>query len=342
MDPERSENVWIGGVWGGNMNDDRLQEMVSIPIDINMDVKEIERVVRRQVGSSVFLSKHSRGEKGHYNFGVIIEKHLWDSKDERGEIRFVPFEGIFQASRARNENGIYLSIPPREAIIDKIRSRISGFRTSSERFLLEAVGTRFLGVYQIQNQMNPIFEIIANVILENKITASDFVHGGRTEQKVKQYLTFLAQLDILKRENGNFVPGRVIESRMDLDMNSGEFYKAVLAESIQKGHDFMADFLHFTHITPFVRLVNASFLPSFYADRPLSMTEEDLSEYQLDLYGTKPRPLTRVRARATQMTQIGVFSCSRKGSQPLFSGSNEVFEKYADNWKGEAFQFISE
>lgn len=316
---------------------------ISIP-SANLAPGEIERLVRGSMGVALYLSRSSLEERDRiFEFGVAKEQHLWDSRDHSFKVRFLPIEPVFQARIEGIQDKFYLSLPNRTYIQEKIDARFVGLRTSSEAALLKAIGQKMLGLWQIQNQMNPLYEIMSNILMKESAVADYFVHGRRSKEKVSQYLNFLTSIDILDREDGKYILGRMARKHLEQNASMADVYTAMLSESLQKGHAYMSDFLHFTHITPFIRLCNSSYLPSYFADKRLSMTDLDLSEYQSDLYGIKPRPQSRVIARASQMVGIGIFDTTRRGREKpiLFQSDEEVFSRYTENWKRESDLFVS-
>jgi len=318
-------------------------DMLRIPLTKeDVSIREVEALVRRTMGTSFFLSElpSPHNEKA-YSFGTVREQHLWDAAEGFFKVRFTPFKDIFQTKVGHDEDGWHLDLPNRRFVAERIESKFGSFRNSSEGALLGVIGGRFLKLYQIRNQMNPLYEIVTNVAMRNSVGTSDFIHGRRTRAKVIQYLRFLVELGILKKEDGHFVFGDTGERKLRDDSTLEDLYAAVLSESILKGHAYMADLLHFTHITPFIRLANSNYLPSFFADRRLAMSDKDLSEYQHRLYGIKPKPQSKVLSRASQMAEIGVFSVERAKPASFFRSSEHMFAEYVGQWKDKASAFVS-
>jgi hypothetical protein len=308
-----------------------------------IDGKEAERIIKGNIGLNLFLSGFEESRKEQFfDFGVIKEQHLWDSQDGSFKVRFVPFNNVFRVTIEENKGANFLIVPNRPVIAERIDARLNGFRTSSEGALLKAMGKKILNLWQIRNQMNPLYEIASNAIMKSSVRSNDFVHGNRTKEKVDRYMTFLTGIGILKREDGGYVIEASAEKNLDEGVSLGDVYDAMLSESIQKGHAYMTEFLHFTHITPFIRLGNSNYLPSYIARKRLGMNDADLSEYQHNFYGIKPRPLSRVLARASQMVEIGVFAREKsmtKGS--LFISNEDVYADYSEKWKNEASSFMT-
>ncbi len=318
-------------------------EIIRIPLTTQkVSTREVEALVRRTMGTSFFLSElpSARNEEV-YSFGTVKEQHLWDASEGFFKVRFTPFRDVFETKVDHDEGGWHLDLPNRKFVAERIESKFGSFRSSSEGALLGVIGGRFLRLYQIRNQMNPLYEIVTNVVMRNTVKASDFVHGRRSKTKVNQYLRFLVELEILKKEDGQYVFGEIGARKLKEDSSLEDLYATVLSESILKGHAYMADLLHFTHITPFIRLTNSNYLPSYFADRRLGMSDKDLSEYQHRLYGIKPKPQSKVLSRASQMAEIGVFSVERGRPVSLFKSSEHMFAEYVGRWKDKASAFVA-
>lgn len=312
-----------------------------IPLRIaNAGDREIERLVRRRVGEMTFLHD-SRELDGDtiYDFGFYVERRLFDASENYFKVKFVPFAPIYQVKKQKHNSDYRLVVPDRSLIGEKLDNRVSSFRTGSESALLKAIGDRMLGIWQIRNQINPLFEILTNVV-DGPVTVDDFVSGRRTEDKARKYLKFLSGFDIIKEEDGGFVIGRILESKLDSDNDESHVYNEVLSLAIQKGHTYMSEFLNFTHIQPWIRLSNSNYLPSFHAKKRLSMTDEDLRSYQKTLYGPNSVTKVQVKSRATQMVNIGVFKKNKSvDGSVVFEGSEEVYAEYSDTLEPRAAQY---
>lgn len=312
-----------------------------IPLpSLNIADREVERLVKRRVGEMTFLHDARKlDDIVVYDFGIYAERHLWDASEDYFKVKFVPFAPVYQVVARKHDSDYRLVVPDREMIGEKLDSRLNGFRIGSESALLKAIGDKMLGIWQIQNQINPLYEILTHVV-DGPVTAADFVSSRRTEQKVNRYLRFLSGFEIIKEEDGKFVVGRVLESKLARDVDKPHVYNEVLSLAIQKGHSYMSEFLHFTHIQPWIRLSNSNYLPSFHAQKRLSMTEKDLRSYQKTLYGPASVNKMKVKSRATQMVEIGIFEKNRSvDGKTAFEGSEKIYEDYSKALRPRAAQY---
>ncbi len=103
----------------------------------------------------------------------------------------------------------------------------------------------------------------------------DFVTPTRSLDKSIRYLEFLRDVDVVVKEGEKYYPGPVVKE-FDTGTDKAGIYRSIVSETFRKGYTYMADFLHFTLIMPYLKLGNSSFLPSFHADKILKMTPKDI------------------------------------------------------------------
>ncbi|HNX47965.1 MAG TPA: hypothetical protein PKM11_05350 [Methanomassiliicoccales archaeon] len=298
---------------------------------------EVELAVKRKIGMGAYLCDQS-GE--YYHFGVSTEKHLYDALSGNFKVKFVPFSPIFTVVIRKQDDGYHIEAPSRIFIESRLHNKMDGFRIGSEGSLLKAIGDKIISIPQIRNQINPLFEIVSNVINYGEVAPNQFVGRGRSIDKARNYFNFLKDVDILVLEDGKYACGPVICREMDSKINVGDMYNSILAVSIQKGHHYMSEFLNFTHISPFIRLGNSNYMPSFYAGELLAMSPEDLSNHHASIYGKSAIPTSKLVAWATLMANAGVFkSVKKETGKPLFTGDDDIFYDYRCEWKPKARSF---
>jgi hypothetical protein len=308
------------------------------------DDSEVTRHIRREIGSMTYVSGITgKARQKTYHVGIVMERHLWDDLRSEFRVKMLRFPSMFSvrlefdtASRSYS-----LIAPERGEIVRHVNSRLSGYRLGSESTLLKAIGEKMIHISQIQDQMNPLFEIVNYISRRESVTAADFVSLGRTHEKAERYLNFLASVDVLKREDGTFVKGPVYEKRLEDPFIEGLYY-SILSEAIKKGYTYMQHFLNFTHITPFIRLGNASYLSSFQADRILALNAHDLNRHLIAIYSAPELLDSKIDHRAHKMVEVGIFDVVPEvpTAPEYYTAHEEIYTQYVDLWKGRNEAFV--
>ena len=286
----------------------------------------LNSVVRRRIGDMCFVSGVPNELTDAVKIGIYSDEVITDSVSDRVRIKFIKRENVFQGYFEDGDFGKVLVLPNRDEIKNSIKKQKLRSIERSEGAILESVGSKILKIPQVKNQMNPLYEIVTNLLYSRSVKRSHFNWG---RDKMDRYLDFLSDLDIVIVSKDDIFPGPVMERNMDADMDYDDIYERMIGKVVEKNMVQMMYGLNMTHIQPFVRMSNTNCMMSLSEDSALKWDSDKYGFYMSRIYPEKKDGKSKIVSNAATLSQIGVFDKEVvAGKDTMFYCKDEIFGRY--------------
>lgn len=301
---------------------------IRIPYSGETDCLEnLNTVVRRRIGDMCFVSGIPDERTDAIRVGIYSDEIISDSVSDDIRVRFVRRDNVFQGYFEEGDFGKILVFPDRDYIKKNIEKQKIRSIERSEGAVLESAGSMILRIPQVKNQMNPIYEIVSNLLYSGSVKRD---HFNWKMEKMDRYLDFLSDLDIVRVCKDEISPGPVMERNMDSDMDYDNIYERMIGKVVEKNMVQMMYSLNMTHIQPFIRMSNANCMISRSEESALKWNPSKYLFYINRLYpGKKKGEISKIISNAATLSQVGIFSKERMDDRDtMFYCKDEIFGKY--------------
>lgn len=290
--------------------------------------KNINYLVKRKLGNGVFVSK-SNEKKDNSNFemivGIYLPRIIDDSRTEERTVKFIKFDSIGIIEAKHEDKGFRLLMPDIEELTTRLESKMSSLVFNVQYSLLQTTHQKLVEIPIIRNSLNPIREILVQIYENGKINFEDF-KKYRGERKTSNYISFLENLDIVRRNGDNIVSGNQfnIMEPMLRKQDEKKIYNILLADVLRNGFGYIKEYLKLTSITPYIRWSTSYYLPSLQTESLLSLNQRALIRNYTDIYQTKPLE-GKAPNQINQLVEAGIF----EKQNSFIVGTQEIFDSIA-------------
>jgi hypothetical protein len=297
-----------------------------------VELIELNSFVKRNVGDMCYVSSVSDDEDKIINIGIYNDEIVLNSETGNPSLRFKKYDNVFSAYLEESENNNYLVLPSSKEISKSFKLSRRSYTERSETNILESIGSKILKISQIQNQMNPIFEIVGSLLYLDRLFMSDFKTWGR--EKTSRYLDFLKSLNILAIEGDMIVSGDFL-NKMDRKSSIEDMYHDILNQVVQKGMLMMFYSLNMTHLHPFIKLTNVNCMTSLGEGSALKWDWKGYQYYMQKIYRDRNNSeKLKIVSKAVELTIAGIFDKERNSAgDMMFYCEDNVFNNYLESCK---------
>lgn len=300
---------------------------IQYPGDIN-SMELLNSTIRRRIGDMCFVSDVS-SETDAVKIGIYADEIVTDSVSDEVRVKFIRRENVFQGYFEDGDFGKVLILPSRDEMKESIKKQKLRSIERSEGAVLESAGSRILKIPQVKNQMNPIYEIITNLLYSESVKRS---HFNWTREKMDRYLDFLSDLGIVRASQDSIVPGPAMERNMDTDMDYDDLYEEMIGEVVEKNMIQVMYGLNMTHIQPFIRMGNANCMMSLFENSALRWDSDLYRFYMGRIYPGKKDSKSKIISNASTLSQVGIFDKEIiAGRDAIFYCKDEIFNEYSNS-----------
>lgn len=249
--------------------------------DFNTLQKVLPKYLKRFIGAGAYLSKEHRIDDNvrYFTIGNTYPAFV-DRSENIPVIKFLNFPNIGTAIAEKIDDKVVLKLPDREELAKKLLDKYNSLIIRAENTLLDTTYKQIVKIPNVQVAMHKIKTILIDLEYTHQINILDYPKGER--DRYKKYLEFLEDLEyVRKRDENTYVEGNKL-SIIKHDLNAGgdeELYNKILAEILRRGYEYMSRHLNLLQIIPYLRIINAYYLPSFEFDRLLKINKRDVINF---------------------------------------------------------------
>jgi hypothetical protein len=257
--------------------------------------------------------------------GISVPEFVDDAKTKRRVVRFRNHEPVFIADVSTKVGGVRVTVPTLDRAFQEYRNIFLTSRFKTEGALLKTMHERLIGIPLVSTALSPIREIIRHLHRDQRVRVSE-LKGGRGEAKALLYLTFLEGLDFVQRADSatTFLPGPAYYKHETDFRRPEKLYNGILAQVLQEGFQYLAQYMKLSQLVPFVRASNSYFLPARFTGRLLHMAEESFKDKFKAYYG-RPHRIDRLLDYVDQIRDVRVFDPRERD---FIVGEKTVFKDY--------------
>lgn len=272
--------------------------------------RDIGYLVKRKLGNGVFVSKAIENrESSNFDMivGIYLPKIIDDSKTEQRIVKFIKFDSVGIIEAKHEDKGFKLLLPDIEELNTRLESKMSSLIFNVEYSLLQTAYQKLVEIPIIQNSLNPIREILVQ-IYENGKVSFDHFKKYRGERKALNYVSFLENLDLIRRNGDIIVSGNKFNMMEPMlrKQNTKKIYDILLADVLRNGLGYMREYLKLTSIMPYIRWSTSYYLPSHQTESLISLSQRALIRNYSDIYQTRPFE-GKASNQINRLVSVGIF-----------------------------------
>lgn len=235
------------------MNKDKIkkqiQEYFTRQISLNLTVNEIESIRENEIIASL---------------NYFIPKMIFDDAKQKQYIKFIKLNKVYNAPFKLNTNGLNPQFN-KKYVYKKIEHSLLNHQKIIEDLILDKIYPNLVKIPLIKNQLSPIYTILLEILTNNKLAKGE-ISRMKKQDKLKKYLSFLVELEIIRRDkDGNYVEGNIpVSLKHDFQKLKGKklvlekFEEKILAHTfgyaLKEGKKYLLEELRLTAVKPFLRL----------------------------------------------------------------------------------------
>lgn len=287
---------------------------------------QLNTFVKRKVSPSLFVTDgHELNENTFvYSINNSYPKMIWDNNEELAIYRFINVHNI-GTIKAKVKDDIIkvIDMTERGRLQEKFDKEIQNIYKKSEMALLKTIHDSLVRIPFVQTAMSPIRTILEKVDREGVVPVGD-KFGYRNLGKTEKYIDFLSSLNFIRVENEKIYPDKELNAIRNLDISLKEFHNKILSAVLRRGFAYIQDYLHLTLITPFIRLSNSYFLPSYESEKLLEFSIEDFRKSYHDIYNIR-KSKNKISRQLSYITEQNILQETKRG---FYTGERGIFEEF--------------
>lgn len=280
------------------MSETKLRETVS-----TLDEAEglIPSLLKDHVSQGAFMASGPREvSEGRYvaEIGLTRPEVIWDSERENGTLSFLKYPSVSAIRLTERPSGIRIEIPPRADILSSAEAEEASLLHRVEKAIVDSTRQRLVEPAIVQNQMNPIREILVMVGEEGPIPRTALSENER-------YFRLLEDLRYIDIGESTIGRGPVLTEMLNrIDERP---YLTMLGDILAEGYTHVTEELNLQHVNTFVHIAGGYFWPSQTLDRPLEFRLRDFHKSLERVYGSRTPSRVKVYNHVQSMTEAEIF-----------------------------------
>lgn len=263
--------------------------------------QQLPQLLKAKITQGAFLSSEPRQiDEGRYvaKLGLARPQVVWDPSLEKGSLSFLRYPKVSTISLSETESGVTIEIPPRNDVLESAETEESSLLYRVEEAILDSTRHRLVKPAIVQNQLNPIREILVMVGEEGAVPRSDLSENSG-------YFPLLEQLHYIEVSGTTIRPGPA--AIQILERGTDDPYLRMLGDIIAEGYHHITDELNLQHINSFVHTAGSYFWPSQTLGEPLEFQLNDFYMSLKKVYGPRSPEKRKIYNHVQSMTEAGVF-----------------------------------
>jgi len=284
---------------------------------------QLEKFIWRHFTPYAYVSTFD-DHSSEASLGIQIQEIIPDRGTKGATIRVVELDDVVSCKWFVSNGRMRVSGLTRTHFASQVRRQYTNILQRSQNALLPSLYTRLVRIPQVSQAMSPLEKIVVKIHQDSRISPDQLHANVFKPATVQKYFTLLADLDMVRREDGHYVAGprmKILEG----EENSDEVYAAILGEVLQKRLKYMREILHWTMLGSYLQWSNAYYFPAYEANRLIKTERQDL----IDVY----RRLYKTGYDTDQMFQLRKIVNAHiiNSRRNYYEGDPEIFDGYVRN-----------
>lgn len=287
---------------------------------IDEATQKLPRLLKARITQGAFLSSEPREiSDGRYvaKLGLERPQVVWDPSREEGSLSFLRYPEVSTVNLSETQSGVVLEIPSRADVLDRAETKESSLLFRVEAAILDSARHRLAKPAIVQNQLNPIREILVMVGEEGTVPKSVLSENSR-------YFRLLEDLRYIELDETSIRPGPATIQM--LERAGEEPYLRMLGDIIAEGYEHLTTELNLQHVNSFVHTAGSYFWPSQTMGEPLEFELNDFYMSLKKVYGPRSPEKRKIFNHVQSMTEAGVFEKVEAGRR----AEPEIWERFSE------------
>jgi len=310
--------------------------------DVGIKDEEARRAameaVRFNLGTYLRLGEGEFNKDGpEYTFPIILRSPkliLDESKENAVDIRFL--DPINVGTVIVDAETKDVDHPTSRQIENELENYEEELNTAIQKALVRASGSNLSHLPFPENQYAPLQDILSEVILNGKIAVDDLemMDGYSDGEKYMKYIDSLVELDLLKRDDGVFRSGDVLNTIQEKDKFEGhdlESHQDELNAAIGRYFEHNVGEFEMIRRTlgPYLALAGFYYRRALELDELPVIKEDDLRDGILFGYGGREqrKKLFKMSRYMIQLEDVGVLSAVYQNGERYWVGDEATFSQ---------------
>lgn len=313
--------------------------------DTSVDVNEARRLameaVRFELGTYLRLDDGEfDGSELEYTFPIILRSPkliLDEDKENAVDLRFLdPIEVGEVTVDAQSKDVDY---PTSRQVKKELEKYEEELNAAIQKALVRASGSNLSHLPFPENQYAPVQDILSEVILNGKIATDDLEMMDSYEdgEKYMKYIDSLVELDLLKRGDGVFRSGDILNTIQDKDKFEGHELETHQDElNAALGRYFEHNVGEFKMIKrtlgPYLAIAGFYYRRALELDELPVIKEQELRDGIKHEYSGRERQkkLFKMSRYLVQLEDVGVLESVYQGGERYWAGDDNTFQRLRD------------
>ena len=287
---------------------------------------ELNAFIKSNISPSLFISDEHKLSDNEFLYSInnSYPKMIWDRHEKIAIYRFINIYniGVLKA-KDTGHNIKILEITDKREMHERFNCEIQNIYKKAEIALLKTIHDHLVRIPFVQTAMSPIRIILEKVNMEGEVPASE-KFGYRNPEKIQKYVNFLVSLNFLKVSEGKLVPAGELNAIRSMEISLQEFHNKILAAVLRRGFSYIQDYLHLTLITPYIRLANSYFFPSYESGKLLEFSIEDFQKSYYDIYDIRKSP-DKIMSQLSYVAEQNIITEVKAG---YYKGEEHIFNNF--------------
>lgn len=268
-----------------------IPDTIEVPTssDIEHGV-QIEHHLQEVYGSGTYISDFyvSENNTASISIGNTFPKDVSDCRPRSDRvIKYIALDDIADLSAEYRDGEYLIELKSRSEVASGLKSKKKELRNNLDQALAKATYKRIAGTPAVENQLNPIKQILRWTRLHDEPEFEEVKRAqDKNDDKTLKYVKTLEELGFIRLKNGILYPEDPLE-KYDLgDVKDEEFNETILGEVIDRGFKRLSKDLNLRILLHLPKFANGYYLDAIEREDPdLHLDMDRIQENMIDWYG---------------------------------------------------------
>ncbi len=269
---------------------------------------DLRYYLKDRLGPGFYVSRVTDVTEGHLQckVGTSVPEVIDDAKTSDRVVRFNNYDSVFVMEGRVSAGKVYLKVPDREFVCEGVLNAMREGTQRTEAPLLRSLHDRLVRIPLVWIALTPIRELLKSLYETQTVRVKE-VTQRRDVDKTLRYVRFLEGLEIVKEGSpGRYSPGPSYFRHESTFASSATLYNSILAEVLERGYQYLSQYLRLSQIVPFIRVANSYFLPAHDSQGRLFLTKQAFQDKYVRYYGP-PKTYKRLFDHVEDVREVRVF-----------------------------------
>lgn len=302
-------------------------------IEINIKKDEAREIafnyIREHYGSVPFPDEPILSEND-WVISILIRfpRVIFDENNKPVKTRFMKFEYDGQII-INSKTGEISKKPTYFEIRTAIQTNLNIIQETVQKALIKTAAKQFSRISYAEHMHTPITDILANLLIKDRIDAQEYVTFLDENQVAKLFsnIKILEKIGLLENNNGLILPGPLLIEVEYLGREEGKKPNELLSDALkvffERGYEYV-DSVHQV-LGPHLTLGAFCYRQAIEYEKPIPIYYVDFESAINLAYSSREEKLFKLPRYLCQLEQIGVIDSSTKKGEKTWIAREDIF-----------------